>query len=79
MAAGSKTVNGRSRRFHDPWGNKYGNQCGSMIRHQYFVSKYQIRGNNMVDGYVGFFDGDKVITRAYDRFVKGSRVEKLRK
>lgn len=36
-------VSNRSRKFHDPWGNKSGNKVGSVIRFQYLVGASSLR------------------------------------
>lgn len=71
-------VNRRGRRFHDPWGNKNGNCRGYVTGHQYMVAKCELRGSKVAK-HLSDIDLSKQIDATHDRFVKGSRVEALRR
>jgi hypothetical protein len=73
-----------SRRFHDPWGNKYGNRCGSPIRFQFQVSKqgsrYDEDGGSLDDNRY-YVDKTVSIESVGNRFVKATKrsMERLRR
>jgi hypothetical protein len=77
-------ISKQCRKFHDPWGNKYGNRKGQTIRFQYMVGLGSIyEGNDGSDVHSESMAIDKV--RGYEhngnRFVRGSKrsSERLRR
>ena len=72
-------LNMRCRSFHDPWGNKYGNRHGSVIRMQYAVSHSELDSGGHVNNMMWYFNTTKRMDYQYDRFVHGSKVEALKK
>lgn len=68
-------VNRRSRRFHDPWGNKRGNH-GSVIRMQWLLGE----ADQYVNDHGYYIDKAKAIESSDARFVLGKKsVEKIRR
>ena len=70
----------RSRKFHDPWGNKFSNRVGTIVRFQYHIGlgdlgsrKGSVNIASRVFDTVGSQEHNK------DRFVRGPySIEKLR-
>lgn len=79
----------RTRKFHDPWGNKRGNRCAAVIRHQYLVGKSSLsrswrepdKNVHNVNEEKYFFDSGAVINHTGDKYVLCSKygVERLRR
>lgn len=74
------------RKFHDPWGNKWGNREGSVIRFQWLVGKTSLsreimNGEANVHRCAGFIDRTSVYESSGSRFIRGAKrsVERLRK
>lgn len=68
-------VNRRSRRFHDPWGNKRGNH-GSVIHRAFLLGQE----DQFVHDHNYYIDRAKAIESSDARFVLGNKsIEKIRK
>ena len=71
-----------SRRFHDPWGNKNGNQIGSIIRRQYRVGQADLSGDiEGISSVRGRIDAVHMYESTGGRFIRGAKnsVERLRR
>lgn len=72
-----------SRRFHDPWGNDFGNRYGSPIRFQYMASYAALIDSDMggVDDRRKMIDRSASFESTGNKFVKAAKrsIERLRR
>jgi hypothetical protein len=70
-----------SRRFHDPWGSKQGNRCGTIIKFQFQAGKIMLEKEegSVHDGY--HIDTVSVLESTHKKFVRTGKnsSEKLRR
>ena len=71
-----------SRKLHDPWGNKFADDVGAIIKRQVLVGKTQVRtGSGCINSGIYELDAVHAIEGTWRKYVHGGKnsTEKLRR
>jgi hypothetical protein len=74
----------QSRRFHDPWGSKFGNIRGSVLKFQYQVGKGSLGdmgSGGDIHGHIYLLDKPATYEHNTNRYVRNAKrsVERLKR